>query len=159
MLPSAVFPGSFDPITIGHHDIIIRGLNLFETIIIALGSNTDKKSFFNIDARFRMISQLYEKQPRIRVEIYDGLTVDFCRSKGVRFLLRGLRTSADFEFERVIAHANRKLYPDIETVFLLTAPEHSFISSSLLKEILSYGGDVSSFLPPDLNLAAFIPHP
>jgi pantetheine-phosphate adenylyltransferase len=95
--------------------------------------------------------------PEYRLRFYDGLTVDFCRSKGVRFLLRGLRTSADFEFERVIAHANRKLYPDIETVFLLTAPEHSFISSSLLKEILSYGGDVSSFLPPDLNLAAFIP--
>ncbi|HNQ60224.1 MAG TPA: pantetheine-phosphate adenylyltransferase [Bacteroidales bacterium] len=157
MLSTAVFPGSFDPITIGHHGIILRGLDLFETIIIAIGSNADKKSFFSLESRMQMISLLYDDQPRIQVEVFSGLTIDFCRSHGVRFLLRGLRTSADFEYERVVAHANRKLYPDIETVFLLAAPEHSYISSSLVKEILAYGGDASSFLPPGLKLDACLP--
>ncbi|MGC8865291.1 MAG: pantetheine-phosphate adenylyltransferase [Bacteroidales bacterium] len=152
----AVFPGSFDPLTAGHYGIVLRALGFFDKIIIAIGHNTDKKAFFPAETRLQMIRDIFRDKPRVECEIFSGLTVNFCRQKGARFILRGLRTSADFEFERVVAHVNRKLYPDIETIFLLTAPEHSFISSSIVREVLSHGGDPTPFLPPHLELNKYL---
>jgi len=152
----AVFPGSFDPITAGHYGLVIRALNFFDHIIIAIGHNTEKKAFFTAEKRLQMIQDLFEDQPRVKAEIYSGLTVDFCRSQNAKYILRGLRTSADFEFERVIAQVNRKLHPDIETIFLLTAPEHSFISSSIVREVLANGGDPTPFLPHRLDIYKYL---
>jgi pantetheine-phosphate adenylyltransferase len=148
----AIFPGSFDPITAGHYDLVLRARHLFEKIIIAIGSNSEKQGLFSPANRREMIVDLFAGQAGIEVEIYSGLTIDFCRAKNAGYLLRGLRTSADFEFERVIAQANRQLYPDVETVFLLTAPEYSHISSSIVREVLRHGGDPSAFLPAGLKL-------
>jgi pantetheine-phosphate adenylyltransferase len=152
----AVFPGSFDPLTAGHYGLIIRALGFFDRIIIAIGHNAEKKAFFSAETRLQMIHDIFKDQRRVKAEIYSGLTVNFCRAKGARYILRGLRTSADFEFERVVAQVNRKLYPDIETIFLLTAPEHSFISSSIVREVLVHGGDPTPFLPAGLDISKYI---
>ena len=146
----AVFPGSFDPFTKGHENVISRSFPLFDRIIVAIGRNTQKQTFFTIDQRLKMISKLYEKEPKVSVAIYDGLTVDFCRQVGANYLLRGLRTAADFEYERAIAQVNRKMNPDVETVFLLTVPEFTPINSTIIREILRFGGDVSQFLPDNM---------
>ncbi len=148
----AVFPGSFDPLTAGHYGLVIRALAFFDRIIIAIGNNADKKAYFSPEIRFQMIQDIFKDQPRVEIAIYSGLTVNFCKGKRAQFILRGLRTSADFEFERVVAQVNRRLHPDIETIFLLTAPEHSFISSSIVREVLANGGDPTPFLPPGLDL-------
>jgi len=143
----AVFPGSFDPFTKGHENVICRSRSLFDTIIIAIGNNSQKGSFFTVDQRIRMISRLYDQVPGIQVDTYDGLTVDYCRKVGAGYLLRGLRTAADFEYERAIAQINRKMNPEVETVFLLTIPELTPINSGIVREILRFGGDARPFLP------------
>lgn len=143
----AVFPGSFDPITNGHCDIIARALPLFDKIIIAIGRNSDKRYMFSLEERKEFIRSTYAHEPKIEVMDYEGMTVDFCRSVGATFMLRGLRNPADFEFEKAIAQTNRRLSPDVETVFLLTSSGYSFISSSIVREILSYKGDVSELTP------------
>ena len=148
----AVFPGSFDPFTIGHEAIILRALSLFDEIIVAVGANVMKKNFYSLETRKRMINKVFEDEPRVRVDHYDGLTVDFCKKNGAGYLLRGLRTSADFEFERAIGQVNRSLAPDIETVFLLTVPEHSFINSTIVRDIIKSRGDASKFVPEAINL-------
>ena len=148
----AVFPGSFDPFTIGHEAIVKRALDLFDEIIIAVGTNALKKSFFTLQTREEAIRKLFKGEPRIRVDHYEGLTVDYCRSKGASYLLRGLRTAADFEFERAIAQVNRVMAPDVESVFLLTVPEHSHINSSIVRDIIQNGGDASIFLPEAIDL-------
>ena len=148
----AVFPGSFDPITIGHESIIKRACLVFDKIIVAIGENAEKKSYFDIDRRLEWIEKVFASEPKVTVARYSGLTVDFCKEVNARFILRGLRTSADFEFERSIGQVNKKLYPDIETVFLLTAPEHSSINSSIVRDILSNGGDASQFVPEAVEL-------
>jgi pantetheine-phosphate adenylyltransferase len=148
----AVFPGSFDPVTIGHYSLIIRALPLFDQIVVAIGSNNDKTGFFSVDDRMKWIKEIFANEPRVSVTVYKGLTVDYCRSISAGFLLRGLRTSADFEFERTVGQVNKKLHPEIETIFLLTAPEHSYISSSIVREIIKNGGDPSQFLPAGLVL-------
>jgi len=148
----AVFPGSFDPFTIGHEAIILRALSLFDEIIVAVGANVMKKNFYSLETRKRMINKVFEDEPRVRVDHYDGLTVDFCKKNGAGYLLRGLRTSADFEFERAIGQVNRSLAPDIETVFLLTVPEHSFINSTIVRDIIKSGGDASKFVPSAINI-------
>jgi pantetheine-phosphate adenylyltransferase len=148
----AVFPGSFDPFTIGHEAIILRALSLFDEIIVAVGANVMKKNFFSLETRKKMINKVFEDEPRVRVDHYDGLTVDFCKKNGAGYLLRGLRTSADFEFERAIGQVNRSLAPDIETVFLLTVPEHSFINSTIVRDIIKSRGDASKFVPAAINL-------
>jgi pantetheine-phosphate adenylyltransferase len=148
----AVFPGSFDPFTIGHEAIILRALSLFDEIIVAVGANVMKKNFYSLETRKRMINKVFEDEPRVRVDHYDGLTVDFCKKNGAGYLLRGLRTSADFEFERAIGQVNRSLAPDIETVFLLTVPEHSFINSTIVRDIIKSRGDASKFVPAAINL-------
>jgi len=143
----AVFPGSFDPITVGHESVIRRACQLFDKIIVAIGENAEKKSYFSIEQRLEWISETFADEPRVEVARYSGLTVDFCKKNNAKFLLRGLRTSADFEFERSIGQVNKKLYADIETIFLLTAPEHTSLNSSIVRDILRHGGDASQFVP------------
>ena len=147
MKKNAVFPGSFDPFTLGHFDIVNRALPLFDQIIIAVGENSSKNALFNLEKRIMMISKTFENEAKVKVASYQGLTVDFCRANESQYLLRGLRTAADFEFERSIAHSNKTLLSSIESVFLLTAPEYSFITSSIVREILRNQGDVSKFVP------------
>jgi pantetheine-phosphate adenylyltransferase len=148
----AVFPGSFDPFTIGHEAIIRRAMSLFDEIIVAVGTNALKKNFYALETRKAIIRKVFENEPGIRVDHYEGLTVDYCKENGAGYLLRGLRTSADFEFERAIGQVNKSLAPGIESVFLLTAPEHSFINSSIVRDIIINGGDASRFVPSAINL-------
>ena len=145
----AVFPGSFDPITLGHYDIIERASRLFDKIIIAIGQNSQKKYMFSLEQRTVFIKKTFEKFPNVEVDSFDGLTVEYCQKRGVNFIVRGLRNPADFEFEKAIAHINRRLTAEnkIETVFLLTSSSKSFISSSIVREIISYGGDYTLFVP------------
>jgi pantetheine-phosphate adenylyltransferase len=157
MSRKAVFPGSFDPFTIGHEGIVRRALSLFDEIIIAVGANTLKKNYFSLEAREEMIKSVFRDEPRIRVEHYEGLTVDYCTSIGAGYIIRGLRTSADFEFERAIAQVNRVLESDIESVFLLTVPEHSHINSTIVRDIISNGGDASIFVPSAIDLRLYRP--
>lgn len=151
----AVFPGSFDPFTIGHEAIVRRALSLFDEIIIAVGANALKKSFFPLATRKEMIAKVFENEPRIRVDHYEGLTVDYCKRNGSGFLVRGLRTAADFEFERAIAQVNKVLDPGIESVFLLTVPEHSHINSTIVRDIIRSGGDASRFVPSSINIKEY----
>ena len=148
----AIFPGSFDPITRGHENIIKRALSLFDKIIIAVGQNQEKKNHFTIDQRIAFLEHVFEGFDKIMIDRYQGLTVDYCRKVGAKYILRGLRTSADFEFERSIAQVNKKLYPDIETVFLLTLPEYTALNSSVVRDILRHGGDPSLFIPDGLTI-------
>jgi pantetheine-phosphate adenylyltransferase len=142
----AIFPGSFDPITLGHYDIIQRGISLFDELIIAIGENADKAYMFSLQDRMRFISEAFADEPRISVHPYRGLTVDFCREMKADFILRGLRNPADFEFEKAIAHTNRKL-SEIETVFLLTSSGKSYISSSIVRDVIRNGGDFTGLVP------------
>ncbi len=142
----AIFPGSFDPLTLGHHDIIMRGITLFDELIIAVGVNADKKYMFTLEQRLEFITKEFNHEPKIKILTYEGLTVDFCEKVNAGFILRGLRNPADFEFEKAIAHTNRKL-SDIETVFLLTSSGKSFISSSIVRDVIRNGGDYSILVP------------
>ena len=148
----AVFPGSFDPFTIGHEGIVKRALVLFDEIIIAVGANALKKNYYSLETRKKMIAATFRDEPRITVDHYEGLTVDYCRKKGAGYLLRGLRTAADFEFERAIAQINRTIMPDVETVFLLTVPEHTSVNSTIVRDIIRSGGDASRFVPAAINI-------
>jgi pantetheine-phosphate adenylyltransferase len=148
----AVFPGSFDPFTIGHEGIIRRSISLFDEIIIAVGANVMKRNFYSLETRKEMITLVFKNEPKVRVDHYEGLTVDYCKRNGAGYLLRGLRTAADFEFERAIGQVNKSLAPDIESVFLLTVPEHSFINSTIVRDIIKSGGDASKFVPAAINL-------
>jgi len=143
----AIFPGSFDPITLGHCDIINRGIPLFDEIIIAIGENSAKTYMFSLEERKSFIEKTFEGHSKIKVMTYSGLTTDFCKEINADFILRGLRNPADFEFEKAIAHTNRNI-GDIETVFLLTSAETSFISSSIVREIIHYDGDYKKMVPP-----------
>ncbi|GGG89199.1 phosphopantetheine adenylyltransferase [Polaribacter pacificus] len=142
----AVFPGSFDPITLGHVDIINRGLTLFDELIIAIGVNADKNYMFSLEERKQFIEETYKNEPKIKVMTYEGLTVNFCNEVNAEFILRGLRNPGDFEFEKAIAHTNRKL-SEIETVFLLTSSGKSYISSSIVRDVVKNKGDASGLLP------------
>ena len=148
----ALFPGSFDPITLGHVSVIRRALPLFDKIVIAIGLNSDKKTMFPLEKRRAWIENVFQNEPAIEVQTYEGLTVDFCKMVGAGFILRGLRTSADFEFERSIGQINRKLYPRIDTVFILTEPEYTSISSSVVRDVYRHGGDISSMVPREVLL-------
>ena len=142
----AIFPGSFDPLTLGHHDIIMRGITLFDELIIAVGINADKKYMFTLEERLEFITKAIINEPKIKVRTYEGLTVDFCEKVDADFILRGLRNPGDFEFEKAIAHTNRKL-SEIETVFLLTSSGKSYISSSIVRDVIRNGGDYSILVP------------
>ncbi len=146
----AIFPGSFDPITLGHVSVIRRAVPLFDKIIVGIGVNSDKKNMFSPEQRKKWIDEIFLNETKVAVEIFTGLTVDFCREKGASYILRGLRTAADFEYERSIGQVNKKLYPEINTVFLLTEPEFTPVSSSIVREILRYNGDVSKMVPREV---------
>jgi pantetheine-phosphate adenylyltransferase len=155
MKKTAVFPGSFDPITIGHEAIVRRALGLFDEIIIAVGANALKKNYYSLATRKEMISKVFQNDPKVRVDHYEGLTVDYCKKNKAGYLLRGLRTSADFEFERAIAQVNKAMSPGIETVFLLTVPEHTPINSTIVRDIIRNGGDASAFVPAAIDLKIY----
>jgi len=147
----ALFPGSFDPITLGHHDIILRGIKLFDEVIVAVGINAEKKYMFTLDQRLKFIQDAFKGEPKVKVVTYEGLTVDFCKTVNAQFILRGLRNPADFEFEKAIAHTNRKL-SEIETVFLLTAARTSYISSSIVRDVIRNNGNYSVLVPESVKL-------
>ena len=147
----ALFPGSFDPFTIGHHSIVQRALPLFDRIVIAIGVNGAKRSMFSAEQRLEMISALYRDEPRVEVVCYECLTVELARQHNADFILRGVRMIADFEYEKNLAEVNRAL-DGIETVLLDTLPEHSHISSSIVRELIHYGRDVAACLPPGMTL-------
>ena len=143
----AIFPGSFDPFTIGHYDIVMRGLDLFDEIVIGIGHNSNKQSCFPLEHRIQEIQQVFGSEPRVHVEAYEGLTIDFASKHDAQHILRGVRSVKDFEYERDIAEANKQLC-GIETVLLYTRPEYAYISSSLVRELSSYNKDITPYLPP-----------
>ena len=148
----ALFPGSFDPFTRGHEDIVLRGLQLFDEIIIAIGFNSQKNTrYFEINLMRQHIENTFVSYPNISVVTFSELTAEFARRNGARFLLRGLRNTTDFEYENSISQINRKLFADLESVFLITTPQLAWISSSIIREVHRYGGDVSDFIPYKLK--------
>jgi len=147
----AIFPGSFDPITLGHYDIIQRAIPLFDELVIAIGINTDKAYMFSLEERIRFVEEAFDGETKVKVVSYEGLTVDFARSVDADYILRGLRNPADFEFEKAIAHTNRKL-ADIETVFLLTSSGKSYISSSIVRDVIRNGGDYTLLVPDSVRV-------
>ncbi len=148
----AIFPGSFDPITRGHYDIIMRGIDLFDELVIAIGVNADKRYMFSEEERQHFITEAFKDEPKVKVMTYSGLTIDFCREIKADYILRGLRNAGDFEFEKAIAHTNRKL-SNIETVFLLTSSGLSYISSSIVRDVIRNGGDYSSLVPSTVKVS------
>jgi pantetheine-phosphate adenylyltransferase len=146
----ALFPGSFDPFTNGHEDIVRRGLFLFDEIIVAIGYNSQKKRYFEVEQMVKSIEKTFEKVPEVKVIVYDELTAKLAKKYKAAFLLRGLRNTTDFEYENTIAQVNRNINPQLETVFLITSPKFASISSTIIREVHRYGGDVSSFLPYEL---------
>lgn len=150
-MKKAIFPGSFDPFTIGHYSVVKRGLELFDHITIGVGSNCSKKSFFTLEKRLDIIRQAFHDEPRVSVKAYNSLTIDFAKEEEANFILRGVRSANDFEYEKSIADINKRL-SSIETVLLFTEPQHSAVSSTIVRDLLSYGKDVAEFLPPDVVL-------
>lgn len=147
----AIFPGSFDPITLGHESIVRRALPLFDNIIIAIGENTQKKCMFNLDQRRRWIEQTFADTNKVTVDTYNMLTVDYCKQKNAKYILRGLRNTIDFQYEQNIALINTELEPEIETIFLLTDPKYASVNSSFVREIMNFHGDVKRFLPQNIR--------
>jgi len=147
----AVFPGSFDPVTRGHESVIIRALPLFDKIVVAIGENPEKSGYFPLEKRLEWLKMIFAGEPKIDIQIYSGLTIDFCMQTGADFILRGLRTAADFDFERGIGLMNRSMMPRLETVFLLSVPEYSALSSSIVRDIHKNGGDIRQFVPEGMN--------
>lgn len=153
----AVFPGSFDPFTIGHESIVTRALPLFDKVYIAIGYNITKKGYFPLESRIEWIKKVFEDEPKISVDHFTGLTVDYCKMKNSRFILRGLRTSSDFEYERAIGQLNKSLDYSVETIFMLTRPEHTFITSTMVRDLIINGGNVSKYVPEKLKDVKFLP--
>tara|TARA_B100001063_G_scaffold220735_1_gene225812 strand:- start:103 stop:555 length:453 start_codon:yes stop_codon:yes gene_type:complete len=147
----AVFPGSFDPVTIGHQDIVNRGLKIFDEIIIGVGENINKKYMFSNNERFDFVSKTFEGDTKVLIKNYKGLTVDFCKKNNAEFIIRGLRNPADFEFEKSIALTNRKM-TGIETVFFLTSPKNSYISSSIVRDLIKNKGAYKLFIPREISI-------
>jgi pantetheine-phosphate adenylyltransferase len=143
----ALFPGTFDPITLGHTDIINRALPLFDKLYIGIGRNANKQPMFSEEQRMNWIKTIYENNDKIEVVVYEGLTVDCCKKIGAKFILRGIRYVNDFEYEKAIADMNRSIADNIETVFLTCLPQYTSVASTLVRDVLKYGGDVSKFLP------------
>lgn len=152
----AIFPGSFDPFTVGHESVVRRALPLFDKIIIAIGYNTQKKSYLPLEGRVKLIKDVFRDIDKVEVDHYIGLTIDYCIKVKANYILRGLRTAADFEYERAIGHHNKSMKPDLETVFLLTAPEYSFVNSTIVRDILLFGGDASKFLPKGIHIKDYL---
>lgn len=145
-----LFPGTFDPITLGHTDIIDRALDLFDELVIGIGINNSKVPMFAVEQRIAWIQEIYKDQPKIKAASYEGLTVNYCKKIGARFILRGIRYVNDFEYEKTIADANRMMDKTIETIFLACTPQYSSIASTLVRDIYRNGGDVTQFLPTEV---------
>ncbi len=156
MQKTAVFPGSFDPFTVGHEDIVLRALNLFDKIIVSIGVHSMKQSLMTIEARERMVNKVFENYDQIQVDSFEGLTVDYCKKMKATHMLRGIRTAADFEYERAIAQINKKMLPTVESVFLLTSPEHTPVNSTIIREIIRNHGDVSQFIPKGILINDYL---
>jgi pantetheine-phosphate adenylyltransferase len=148
----AVFPGSFDPFTNGHKSIVIRSLPLFDRVFIAIGYNQEKKGYYPLEKRLGWIKDVFKDEDKVYVDHYTGLTVDYCKKKNANYILRGLRTAADFEYERGIAQINKIINPKLETVFLLTTPELTPITSTIIQDIIRNGGDASQFVPKEVRI-------
>jgi len=146
----AVFPGSFDPITMGHVDLVQRALPLFDKLVVAVGVNSKKQSLFPLELRLQWIQDVFKDFHKVEVGSFEGLTVQYCESIGSRYLLRGLRNTSDFDYEKTISQLNHIVGDKVETVFLISKPEYSHISSTIVREIIAYGGDASPFLPPEV---------
>ncbi|WP_126248901.1 pantetheine-phosphate adenylyltransferase [Chitinophaga rhizosphaerae] len=142
-----LFPGTFDPVTLGHTDIIDRALPLFDKLVIGIGVNSGKVPMFSVEQRVEWLREIYKDQPTVEVTSYEGLTVNFCKQIGARFILRGIRYVADFEYEKAIADINRKMDHEVETIFLTCSPEFSTIASTLVRDVIRNGGDAAQFLP------------
>ncbi len=153
---TAIFPGSFDPFTMGHLDVLQSALQLFDKVIVAVGYNSTKSGFFTPDQRIDIIKDATKHLSNVEVCSYSGMTVDFCISKGVTCIVRGLRTTTDFELESVISQANRKMCPDIQTIFIPSSHDYSFISSTVVRDILINGGDAKSFLPKGVDITKYL---
>jgi pantetheine-phosphate adenylyltransferase len=147
---TAIYPGSFDPITKGHQSIALRASNIFDHLIIAIGKNTDKQCMFSMEERLLFVQKTFADIKKITVVSYEGLTIDFCKKNNIRYIVRGLRSDMDWGIESMIAHANRLLSPLVETLFLLTEPQYAGISSSVVRDILINGGDVAAFVPDNI---------
>jgi|ERR1019366_5417111 pantetheine-phosphate adenylyltransferase len=148
----AIFPGSFDPITKGHENILLRAIPLFDEVVISIGINSSKQSYFTLEQRVNWIKQVFANEPKVRVETYTGLTINFCKKVGANYILRGLRTSTDFEFENLIAQNNKVMAPEIESVFMIPISEFSAINSTVVRDIIRNGGDPTPFVPTSINL-------
>lgn len=146
-----LFPGTFDPVTLGHIDIIERAVNLFDKLVIGIGTNSSKQPMFSVEQRTGWIQEIFKNDPRIQVTGYDGLTVDYCHKIGANYILRGIRYISDFEYEKAIADMNRMLATDIETIFLTCSPLYSTISSTLVRDVIRNGGNASMFMPKEVK--------
>ena len=156
MLKIAVFPGSFDPFTVGHENIVLRGLDLFDQIIVAIGKHSTKVPLLDIEARVKMVNQVFRDYEQVSADAFEGLTVDYCRKVDATHMLRGIRTAADFEYERAIAQINKRMLPTVESVFLLTTPEHTPVNSTIIRDIIRNGGDASQFLTTGIFIKDFL---
>lgn len=145
----ALFPGSFDPITIAHVDILKRSLPLFDKIVVGIGLNSSKQNFLSAETRGEIVKTVFIDYPNVDVQLYEGLTVDFCKKINAQYMVRGIRSVGDFEYERAIAQINQTMMPEMETIFILSKPEYSAISSTIVRDILRNHGDVSKFLPQE----------
>jgi len=147
----AVFPGSFDPFTVGHEDILLRALPLFNEVVIAIGVNSAKKTLFSLEKRIDLLNKLYENEPKVTIESYSGLTARYCSERGISHIIRGLRSGTDFEYEKSISQLNTAISPDLETIFLISSPHLSHVSSSIVREIMINKGDARQFLPEKIR--------
>lgn len=151
----AIFPGSFDPITKGHESIIRRALPLFDKVVVAIGVNSTKKYLFSLEQRKQWLADIFKDEPKVSIDTYSTLTVEYCKSIGAGFIIRGLRNSVDFNYEKSIAQMNRDLSPDIESIFYMTNPELSAINATIVREIYINGGDISAFVPSAISLPKY----
>lgn len=156
MKKTAIFPGSFDPFTIGHESVVLRSLDLFDNIIIGVGVHSGKKALLSVNSRVDMINEVFKDVPEVSVDFFEGLTVDFCKKVKATHMLRGIRTSADFEYERAIAQINKRMLPEVESVFLLTNPEHTPVNSTIIRDIIRNHGDASQFLPAGIDINNYL---
>lgn len=155
-MKKALFPGSFDPFTIGHAAIVEDGLKIFDRIVIGIGVNSDKGGLLTMENRIRLIEDLYRDEPRVEVAAYDGLTGEFCNRIGAGFLLRGMRNTVDYEYERNMMFINQKLFPEITTVLLFTPPQFVAVSSSIIRELVRFGGDLTGLMPHNIDIAKYM---
>ena len=147
-----LFPGTFDPVTLGHVDIITRAVSLFDEIVVGIGTNSNKTTMYSEEKRKHWLEKIFIQEPKVSVSVYEGLTINFCKKIGAKYILRGIRFVSDFEYEKTIADANRTLDPSIETIFLTCEPKYTSIASTIVRDIIKNGGDASPFLPEEVNI-------